>query len=219
MRPSKTRKRLSDEEIRKRRGQYYQRNKARIIAKSKKYFEDHKERILAGDKIKYQQERKKLGKTKPPGAIRYNPWTEPAHRQRMRDAHKGHTGYWTGKKFTKEMRQKLSVVHTERPTRYWLNKKCPHAAGENNPGYIDGRYPENRRQRNTMEYARWRQQVFERDAYTCRQCGIRGVRLHADHIKPFATHPRLRFELDNGRTLCVSCHRKTPTWGRRALAY
>ena len=39
--------------------------------------------------------------------------------------------------------------------------------------------------------------------------------LHADHIKPFAFFPSLRFDLENGRTLCVECHKKTPTFGGR----
>jgi 5-methylcytosine-specific restriction endonuclease McrA len=64
-----------------------------------------------------------------------------------------------------------------------------------------------------MKFRRWREAVFKRDDYTCQFCKERGGELHPDHIKPFALFPRLRFDINNGRTLCVACHRKTPTWG------
>jgi len=63
------------------------------------------------------------------------------------------------------------------------------------------------------EYRLWRKAVFERDNYTCVWCGRRGVELNADHIKPWCDYPELRFAIDNGRTLCVECHRKTETYG------
>lgn len=66
----------------------------------------------------------------------------------------------------------------------------------------------------SKEYKDWRKAVFERDNYTCVWCGITKVELHADHIKPFGLYPELRTVLNNGRTLCVPCHRKTDTWGR-----
>lgn len=54
----------------------------------------------------------------------------------------------------------------------------------------------------------WSQAVLKRDRYTCQQCGAAGsgIYLHAHHIKPFATHPRLRTKIDNGLTLCEPCH-------------
>lgn len=63
--------------------------------------------------------------------------------------------------------------------------------------------------RYSKESKHWRMAVFKRDNYTCQLCGIRGTYLEADHIKPFAFFPNLRYELSNGRTLCRLCHNKT----------
>lgn len=68
--------------------------------------------------------------------------------------------------------------------------------------------------RNSLEYKLWRESVFKRDNWTCVFCKKVGGRLNADHIKPFAVFPEQRFELSNGRTLCVPCHKKTDTYGR-----
>lgn len=62
----------------------------------------------------------------------------------------------------------------------------------------------------------WRKAVFSRDRYTCQECGSTTKRLNADHIKPWAYFPELRADINNGRTLCVDCHKQTPTYGSRA---
>lgn len=59
----------------------------------------------------------------------------------------------------------------------------------------------------------WRTTVFERDHYTCRQCGRHGVKLQAHHIKSFKGHPELRYDVSNGLTLCLECHKQTDTFG------
>ncbi len=53
----------------------------------------------------------------------------------------------------------------------------------------------------------WRVGVYERDDYTCRDCGHRGHDLHAHHIIPYAQEQSTRFAVENGITLCVKCHR------------
>ena len=59
-----------------------------------------------------------------------------------------------------------------------------------------------------VEYRLWRLAVFERDAFTCQDCGIKGGQLEAHHIKSWKDYPELRFEISNGKTLCVGCHLK-----------
>lgn len=100
----------------------------------------------------------------------------------------------------------------------WAGKKRSFASGEKHWNWQGGKSSKAVSIRASMEYKLWRKAVFERDNYTCVWC--RATRnLTADHIKPFSTHEKLRLEVTNGRTLCVSCHKKTPTWGRGALKY
>jgi hypothetical protein len=54
----------------------------------------------------------------------------------------------------------------------------------------------------------WRSAVLRRDGHACRQCGATNA-LHAHHIKPWASYPELRHSVENGVTLCDSCHRLT----------
>ena len=70
-------------------------------------------------------------------------------------------------------------------------------------GGING---ENDTLRHRREYRDWRTAVYERDNYTCQCCGQRGGRLNAHHINQFANYPELRYDINNGITLCTKCH-------------
>lgn len=100
-----------------------------------------------------------------------------------------------------------------------LGMKFPERSGKNSPLWKGGITSENELARKSPEYKAWRKKVFERDNYTCVECKKVGGNLHADHIQPFAYFKKLRFELTNGRTLCVDCHYKTDTYGYKAVKY
>lgn len=87
--------------------------------------------------------------------------------------------------------------------------------GEDSPSWKGGITPVNQKIRTSRRYKLWRSKVFKRDKYLCRDCKIPGKILNADHIKRFADYPKLRFNINNGRTLCVDCHKKTPTYGNK----
>lgn len=88
--------------------------------------------------------------------------------------------------------------------------------GENNPSWSGGVSNEEHRIRQSKDFKQWRRAVFERDDYTCQECLKRGSYLEPHHLKPFAYFPELRFDINNGRTLCQPCHRDTDTWGGKA---
>ena len=97
-------------------------------------------------------------------------------------------------------------------------KHLPQITGKNHWNWQGGITPINIKLRNSLEYEEWRKACMERDLYTCQDCEEIGGELQVDHIKPFALHPELRFDLNNGRTLCKNCHLKTNTWGGRIYA-
>ena len=112
-----------------------------------------------------------------------------------------------GTHHTKEWKQNMSEIMK-------LQNKKRIAQGNHN-FWKGGITPEVRRLRASVEYRLWRESVFKRDNWICIWCKKRGGKLNADHIKPFAYFPELRFAIDNGRTLCEDCHRKTDTFGRK----
>jgi len=64
-------------------------------------------------------------------------------------------------------------------------------------------------ERNRKEAIEWRKSVFERDDYACQLCGDnKGHNLNAHHIKHWAKYKELRFDINNGITLCKNCHIK-----------
>lgn len=83
----------------------------------------------------------------------------------------------------------------------WMRKKP-----ENTPNWKNGATAKQYDIRKSWQYSQWRMQVFRRDNYRCQKCRKRGRRLHAHHLYEFSKYEHLRFSIDNGHTLCKSCH-------------
>ena len=61
--------------------------------------------------------------------------------------------------------------------------------------------------RNSDIYKQWRKDVYERDGYKCQVCGARKD-LQAHHIEHWKNNKNLRYDVNNGITLCRECHLK-----------
>ena len=100
------------------------------------------------------------------------------------------------------------IFKTKESLKTWLGqcRECQPRKGVLSNLWRGGVTPANRIIRNSPEYIDWRKRVFGRDNFSCKICGNRKCYIEADHILPFSLYPHLRFELDNGRTLCKPCH-------------
>lgn len=100
-----------------------------------------------------------------------------------------------GKKHSEETKNKMHLAHLGEKSHCWRG----------------GITPINQRIRGSAQYKNWKKMVLDRDKNACIECGST-EKLEIDHIKPFAKFPKLRLEISNGRTLCKTCHKKTPTY-------
>jgi len=71
--------------------------------------------------------------------------------------------------------------------------------------------------RNGKEYYKWKARVNVRDNFICQECGKPGNEAH--HIKSWKENPKLRFDVSNGKTLCLDCHKKCGNGGRPKTKY
>lgn len=144
----------------------------------------------------------------------------------------------TGKKRTKESieRMRKSKIGRKRSpfSKEWKGKIANSnrgALGNNWRGGVTKIYFLTR---GCLKYKQWRSDIFTRDKFKCVECGYnRGGNLEAHHLKTFASiieeyniktlNDALKCEelwnINNGRTLCVPCHKKTETWGKKAISY
>jgi 5-methylcytosine-specific restriction endonuclease McrA len=119
-------------------------------------------------------------------------------KQKMSAALKGLPSAMKGKNHSLETKQKISNILR-------VNSK----KGIESKTYKHGKTQQLHGDRFTKEYKRWRFDVMIRDKFVCQKCGCCIKKeLTAHHIKQFSKFPELRFDVDNGLTVCKGCHKK-----------
>lgn len=182
------------------------------MSNRKPHTEETKEKMrLAHTGVKPTEETRKKLRESHLGQVAWNkgkPWSDEVKKKFSairKGKQVGEDNPYFGRKHSEEVRKKMSLAQRNRDN-----------TGKKHHNWKGGITPVNVKIRHSFEYKLWRKAVFERDNYTCIWGGKEhGSKLNADHIKPFSMFPELRFAIDNGRTLCVECHRKTDTWGGR----
>lgn len=141
------------------------------------------------------------------------------HREKIRLTRVGEKHWNYGKHQPKATRLKISKSRKGQKLSIEVRKKMSESKKGSKHWRWKGISTLNERIRKSFEYKLWRKAVYERDHYTCIWCGQVGGKLNADHILPFSQYPALRFAIDNGRTLCERCHKKTDTYGSKSFHY
>lgn len=122
---------------------------------------------------------------------------------------------WKGGKIEKVCQQCGSLFFVGRnyqaDFRKFCSRECYGATrtGSNNNKWKGGISSERDVAKASQQYADWRLAVYQRDHFTCVLCLRHLKKLHAHHIKRFSDFPGLRYDVENGATLCAPCHKQT----------
>jgi 5-methylcytosine-specific restriction endonuclease McrA len=66
-----------------------------------------------------------------------------------------------------------------------------------------------KRDYNDPVYAKWRLMVYKRDKFMCQMPNCKcKKKLQAHHIKKWSSASSLRYDVQNGITLCKQCHKE-----------
>jgi len=155
------------------------------------------------------------------------------YRRKLIERNKGNK-YNLGKHLSKETKLKISKANKgkrhSKETKRYLSKifKGKHFSpatefkkgyrpftGERASNWRGGVSSLHEKLRHSVQFREWRNEVFKRDNYTCWICEQRGSKLHPHHLKSFVLYPELRFNINNGLTLCEFCHITYTKFGGR----
>jgi len=175
------------------RGQFIKGHKRGMLGKH--HSKESIEKIRIGNKGKKRSEETRqkisLAKKGEPSPTKGIKWSIES-RQKLSKSKKGKVMSWEQKKaISQALLRRWDIIGRQRKKRYF--HFC-----------------------NNLRYKIWRKAVFERDNYTCQVCKGVGGYLIAHHIKSWAYYPELRYQINNGITLCESCHKLTPNYKGKA---
>ena len=103
---------------------------------------------------------------------------------------------------------------------FYMGRRCRECgikknSGKNchlwNPNLTD---EERNAKRKSIEYYKWINIIYKKDDYTCQKCKKRkeknnkNLKLNAHHFINYSENKELRFDKNNGITLCNKCHTK-----------
>ena len=103
--------------------------------------------------------------------------------------------YKKGTTMSLESRQKMSAAKKGKYT------------GSANPNWKGAKVTDEVRQRRSYDAKIWREACLKRDDFVCTLCGST-EKLHVHHILEFSDYPERRWDINNGKTVCVFCHEK-----------
>ena len=179
------------EDLTKKSISYYKKNKNRIRIRAKKYNEENKNKNKIYNK-KYNLENKDKINIKKKEYLEKN---KEIIKFKAKIYHE------------RNKKAKCIICGKPAPSKY-CSTRCTAIGrmGKNHHNWKGGIIPTNHLIRNSQKYKNWRMSVFERDKYTCVICGKVGCYIEAHHIQSFAEFPKLRFDINNGITVCKDCH-------------
>lgn len=145
-----------------------------------------------------------------------------------------------GKKISEETKRKLSIAlkgkkkppfteeHRRKLSEALKGKLQPWHAGNKCYFWKGGVSELSKRIKTSFKYKKWRETIFQRDDWVCQKCGRKGgITLHPHHKRSFtsileenniktledALSCKELWDINNGITLCDSCHKETETYG------
>jgi len=123
---------------------------------------------------------------------------------------------WCGKELERHYSQIKNVKHINCGSKECKKAQRKLYSGSNSPHWQNGKTKASLILRHSIEYKEFRNRIFNRDNYTCQECGI-GGQIEMHHIKEVSNYPELIFNEKNCITLCKKCHRKTNNYASKSI--